>query len=139
MAAIVSLCESKLKLKLHIPIALTLTRLLCAHVTSKTNTRTLHLCVRFKYGSFYRRFKNTVALELNYFVFEKTYCFRSFLSLFESISIDYKTVGHALELNYFVFETLSAAFFGIALKGPLIPHMTDRTYAMDIQGAAKRH
>ena len=41
----------------------------------------LRLCVRFKYASFYLRLQ-------------------SFQSLFESISVDYKT----LELNYFVFE-----------------------------------
>ena len=44
----------------HIPIALTLTRLLCKKNvikhTSKTNIRTLRLCVHFKYyASFYRR------------------------------------------------------------------------------------
>ena len=34
------------------------------------------------------------------------HCFRSFRSLFESISIDYKT----LQLNYFVFETFFCCF-----------------------------
>ena len=62
--------------------------------TSKTNTRTVRLCVRFKYTLFYRRFQSFQSL---------------FGSLFEYILIDYKT----LELNYFAFEAfLSAAFFG---------------------------
>ena len=34
-------------------------------------------------------------------------CFRSFQSLFEYISIDYK--GRALKLNYFVLETVLSA------------------------------
>ena len=47
------------------------------------------------------------------------HCFRSFRSLFESISIDYKT----LELNYFVFETFYLLPFlasATHLKNPLI-------------------
>ena len=47
------------------------------------------------------------------------HCLCSFRSLFESISIDYKT----LELNYFVFETFYLLSFlapWVALKGSLI-------------------
>ena len=48
-------------------------------LTSKTNIRTLRLCVRFKYASFYQPFQSFQSL---------------FGSLFESISIDYKTLEH---------------------------------------------
>ena len=47
------------------------------------------------------------------------HCFRSFQSLFKSISIDYKT----LVINYFVFETFYCCLFGhlwVVLDGPLI-------------------
>ena len=48
-------------------------------LTSKTNICTLRLCVRFKYASFYQPFQSFQSL---------------FESLFESISIDYKTLEH---------------------------------------------
>ena len=48
------------------------------------------------------------------------HCFRSFRSLFESISIDYKL----MELNYFVFET----FHLLTLLGSLILYVCTRAW-----------
>ena len=82
-------------------------------LTSNTNIRTLRLCVRFKYASF-----NSV---LNRFSRSLGHRFRSFRSLFESISIDYKT----LKLNYFglKFFIICCLFWHpwVALCDPLLP------------------
>ena len=88
-------------------------------LTRKTNIRTLRLCARFKYDSFYLRLQSFQSL------------FGSLLLLVliavGSISIDYKTASGALELNYVVFETFHACLFWhpwVALKAPLIDSAT---------------
>ena len=60
--------------------------------TSKTNIRTLRLCVRFKYASFYRRFQWFQSLFESLFSTRFDRC----LNLFHNHACNYKT----LELNY---------------------------------------
>ena len=76
------------------------------------------ICLRFvcvyalNYASFYRPVSNRFSRCLDH-------CFHLFRSLFESISIAYKT----LELNYFVFETFCLLPFLASVsrpQGPLI-------------------
>ena len=64
--------------------------------TSKTNTRTLRLCVRFKYASFYRRFQSFQSLFGLLF---------SLVSIAVWIYFNRLQNSATLELNYFVFET----------------------------------
>ena len=74
--------------------------------TSKTNIRTLRLCVRFKYASFYRRFQSFQSL---------------FGSLFSLVSIAVWTYFNRLQNTgaklFRIWNVLSAAFFW----HPLIP------------------
>ena len=67
------------------------------------------LCVRFLFNiAVFNRFSRCL-----------DHRFRSFRSLFESISIDYKTLEH-WELRFCIWNFLSAAFFAnswVALKG----------------------
>ena len=81
--------------------------------------RALRLCVLLQYASFYWRLQSFQCC------FEP--CFRQFWSLFESISIHYRT----LEPNYFVFETfLSSAFLAPVSRrqGPLDSHYYTCSY-----------
>ena len=68
----------------------------------------IRLCIRFLcvYASFYRRFQSLQSL------FD--HCFFSFRSLFESISIDYKTLDSACTgaKLFCIWKFLSASFFG---------------------------
>ena len=76
--------------------------------------RTLRLCVRFKYASFYRRFQSFLSL------------FGSLFSLVSiSILIYFNRLQNcgALELNYFVFETfylLTSLASVSRLQGPFV-------------------
>ena len=84
-----------------------LTRLLCAQCyvikrTSYTNTRTLRLRVRFKYGSFYRRFQSFQSL------------FESLFSLVSiAIWIYFNRLRNTGAKLFCIWIFLSAAFFSI--------------------------
>ena len=94
-------------------------------LTSNTNTRTLRLCVRFKYTLHFIAVSNRFSRCLDH-------CFRLFSSLFESIWIDYKTQQ---QWSYFVFETFYqfCCFFLASMSRPQSPLIRSWRHLQNMQ------